>query len=386
MKTINVQTKIMRTITLSAVLMAATGAAFGQQKEVVNAYNYMKGQEWIKAAEAIDKAIADPSTSDKEKTWRYRGDIYLGLATSQKEADRTFKPNPVEESIRSYQKAFDLGSKYGDDMKQKMVVAHTISLNTGVELFNKGKYTDAMQNFENAIGVSKVLKFTDTLSHFNAALTAERMENYSKAVEFYEACIKFNYQTERIYGFMAQALANSGETDKMLAKLAEGRAKFPENQDLIIMELNHYLKNDDMDGAKRNLQKAIEKDPSNHILYYSLGTVYNNLGLFAEAEQAYNDAIKINGNYFDTQYNLGALYFNQGVLKFQEADKIQDAKKNKAVVDEANSFFAKAIGPLERAHALNPDDMATMDSLSKLYIRVGEDDKYLAMKKKMEKK
>lgn len=376
----------MRTTTLTGAFVLMATAMVAQPKEVVNAYNYMKGQEWMKAADAIDKAIVDASTSDKEKTWRYRGDIYLGMAMSQNQSDRDLRPDPIGESIRSYKKSMDLGTKYEQEIKERMMVAHNASLNGGVENFNASKLDKALMGFENAVEVSKILNFKDTLAHFNAALTAEKLERFDVAVGHYETLLAMNHQPEKMYSLIVYGLKSAGKNEQALAKLAEGRAKYPENQDLIIQELNHYLINDDMEGAKRNLQKAIEKDPNNHVLHYSIGTVYNSLGNTDEAEAAYKKSISLNPEYFDAQYNLGALYFNKGAALFMEADKIQDQKKYKVAVDGVNEVFKLAIPYLEKAHEINPADTATMDSLMKLYVRVGEDDKYIAMKKKLEKK
>jgi len=376
----------MKTTTLSGAFVLMATVIMAQPKEVVNAYNYMKGQEWMKAADAIDKAIADATTSDKEKTWRYRGDIYLGMAMSQNQADRDFRPDPIGEAIRSYKKTMDLGTKYGQEVKERLTVAHNASLNGGVENFNASKFDKALMGFENAIEVSKILNFKDTLAHFNAALTAEKLEKFEVAVGHYETLLAMNHQPEKMYSLIVYGLKSAGKNEQALARLTEGREKFPESQDLIIQELNNYLINNDMEGAKRNLQKAIEKDPNNHVLHYSIGTVYNSLGLANEAEAAYQKAISINPEYFDAHYNLGAFYFNKGAAMFMDADKIQDQKKYNLAVEEANVVFKQAIPFLEKAHQLNGSDTSTMDSLIKLYVRVGEDDKYMAMKKKLEKK
>ena len=51
------------------------------QKDVVSAYNANMDGDYVKAAEYIDKAIEDPKANVKEKTWRYRGNIYTNLAS-----------------------------------------------------------------------------------------------------------------------------------------------------------------------------------------------------------------------------------------------------------------------------------------------------------------
>ena len=54
-------------------------SVFGQ-KDVVTAYNLNKEGKYLAAAEAIDRAITSEKANFKEKTWRYRGEIYLNIA------------------------------------------------------------------------------------------------------------------------------------------------------------------------------------------------------------------------------------------------------------------------------------------------------------------
>ena len=68
-------------------------------------------------------------------------------------------------------------------------------------------------------------------------------------------------------------------------------------------------------------QIAAEQDPTNEILWYSLGSVFDNLGNTEEAEVAYLKALKVNVDYFDANYNLGALYFNQAVQAINKANE-----------------------------------------------------------------
>ncbi|HEX2618325.1 MAG TPA: hypothetical protein VHL57_12330, partial [Flavobacteriales bacterium] len=64
------------------LILAATCAlsAHAQNSNVVSAYNYMDNGDLAKAVEYIEPAITNETTIGKEKTWRYRGDIYSRVA------------------------------------------------------------------------------------------------------------------------------------------------------------------------------------------------------------------------------------------------------------------------------------------------------------------
>ena len=59
------------------ILMSFTALA---QKEVVSAYNANKDGDYRTAATYIEQAILVEKSAVKDKTWRYRGQIYLNIA------------------------------------------------------------------------------------------------------------------------------------------------------------------------------------------------------------------------------------------------------------------------------------------------------------------
>ena len=65
-----------------ATLMALAAISFQglAQKEVVSAYNANKEGDYATAASYIEQAIENPKANVKNKTWRYRGEIYLNIS------------------------------------------------------------------------------------------------------------------------------------------------------------------------------------------------------------------------------------------------------------------------------------------------------------------
>ena len=168
--------------------------------------------------------------------------------------------------------------------------------------------------------------------------------------------------------------------------LRTAREKYPREQSLIIEELNIYLTSGDFEKAKTNLQLAAEQDPTNEILWFSLGSVFDNLGNSEEAISAYLKAIEVKADYFDANYNLGALYFNQAVQGINQANDMwkprmtsKEAAAQKKLETEAKELFNTAKPYLETAFSVNPEDAQTIRSLKDIYARTGEDEKFLQM-------
>ena len=70
----------MLNIKSTVAIMAMLPLGLIAQKDVVSAYNANQDGDYLKAAEFIDQAILDEKANVKEKTWRYRGNIYTNLA------------------------------------------------------------------------------------------------------------------------------------------------------------------------------------------------------------------------------------------------------------------------------------------------------------------
>ena len=93
---------------------------------------------------------------------------------------------------------------------------------------------------------------------------------------------------------------------------------------------------------------------------------------------AYEKAVEINPQYFNANYNLGALYFNMGVEYVDKAGNYSEYQQKEfdEAEKKAKKNFELALPYLEKANELDPHDLATMVSLKNLYSRTGNDEGY----------
>ncbi len=370
---------------LSIVFIATAVTAMGQNAKVVSAYNAKESGEYADARAYIDEAITHEKTMGKEKTWRYRGQIYQLIAMSDDDFGVS-KAEAVETALQSFLKAKELDEKerYLDQTKLGLAQSQNLALNLGIEAYNEKNYEDSRDLFLTAANAASKAGVTDTLAIYNAGLSAEQAGDYDTALEQYSRAADTGYQGALMYVYMANIHQKQGNDDEYLKVIKEGRKAYPDNSDLIVYELNWYLQNEKFAEARENLQLAIKNEPDNEQLYFSLGVVYDNLGETDKAADAYKNAIEIKADYFDAIYNLGAMYFNQGVEMNNAANDIEDNAKYKAARDEAKQVFLKSRPFLEKAHDLDPKDTGAIASLSQLYAMIGENEKYEEMKKKLE--
>jgi len=375
-----------------ATLMALAAISFQglAQKEVVSAYNANKEGDYATAASYIEQAIENPKANVKNKTWRYRGEIYLNISK-----DSTLFaafPDALTIAKDSYMKAKELDTKgsYAQECQIGLGQVQMAASNAGITQYNTGDFGRAGGFFDLSAEIASAFEATDTMALYNSALCYEKAGNVELAVARYQACADIQYQVPNVFLFISNLYRTSGQEDLALQTLADARKAYPRDQSLIIEELNIYLTNEEFDKAKENLALAAEQDPTNEILWFSLGSVLDNLGNAEEAIEAYLKALEVKADYFDANYNLGALYFNQAVQGINEANDMwkprmtkTESDAQKKLEDDAKALFATAKPYLEAAHAVDAENVETMRSLRDVYARTGDDDKLLDMSAKL---
>ena len=380
----------MLNIKSTVAIMAMLPLGLLAQKDVVSAYNANQDGDYLKAAEFIDQAILDEKANVKEKTWRYRGNIYTNLASDS--ALYAQVPDALEKAAASFVKAdeLDLKQRYSSERMADIARGATIAGNSGISYFNSGVYGRAGELFVTASEMTMMLGAVDTMAIFNSALCFEKASMYDRAVDQYMMCGGYGYQVPDVFLFAANIQKMEGDTAKALTTLQSARQDFPREQALIIEELNIYLVAGQFELAKENLMLAAEQDPTNEILWFSLGSVYDNLGMQDEAVDAYTKSLGIKADYFDANYNLGALYFNKAVQMVNEANDMwkprmskDEATKQKELEDGGKAMFSTALPYLEEALDVEPEDRETLRSLRDIYARVGMDEKMLEISAKL---
>lgn len=371
---------------MKRILIISVGLAMAlqtsAQADVTSAYNANKQGDFAKAAEYIDKAINDPKAVTKEKTWRYRGEIYLSIASSP-ELSPQF-PNAVQTCKESYFKSMEI------DSKKEWIQENTTGLSTlqALVLENAGKqyegndFCGAMGNFSVARDISTRFGIVDSAAIYNGAFCAERCGKMEEALAGYQESAKIGYNVPQVYGSIVELYNKMGKKDEAVKTLSDARAKYPKDADLLRAEVNVYLTDQKYDQALGLLKDLTAQDPLNEMIWFVLGVTNEKLGKVAEQEAAYLKALEINPKYFDALFNLGATYYNQGVEKYKECDKIppREAAKYDGCVIDANKIFAKSIGYFETAYGERSTDKDIINALKEAYVRVGN----MEGKKRME--
>ena len=375
-------------LSLMAGCMALVSVA--QKFNVQNAFSAMQDGQLAKAYEYIELAKKHEKTANDAKTWTYRGQILMQMAFAPDVEVRTMVEDPMLQAAESWKKAIELDEKerYTKEIKQLIPAMENQLLNAGVQQYNEKNFEAAYMAFYTADIMAGILDAVDSLAVFNAAIAADKAEMHDEAIVMYQKCADIGYNGASIYPLLANTYKEKGDSAQFLKTLQEGREKYPDDQSIILEELNYYLASKKYEEARTNLALAIEKDPENEILYFAQGSVLESLGNLKEARTSYEKAIELKPDYFEPYYNLGAMIYNEGVQLNNQANEL-DFRKEGAKIEtlqkQADDKFKEALPVLEKAHELNKDDQSTKESLMQLYVRMKMNDKYNEMKSSLNK-
>jgi tetratricopeptide (TPR) repeat protein len=166
---------------------------------------------------------------------------------------------------------------------------------------------------------------------------------------------------------------------------------------LFLAETNIYLTFGNTEKALLNLKTAAQKDSLNPSIFYALGTIYNKIvddttkspairdKMFDLAVESYKKSIKLKPDFFDPNFNLGALYVNKAVVYDDKAKNLPlDADAEfKSLKTEADKYLEAAIPYLEKAIEIQPTDLSALNSLKQIYIRQQKTEKLKALNEKI---
>jgi tetratricopeptide (TPR) repeat protein len=379
---------------------------------------YQQSGENGKLEEALDniqKAIIHIDKEEEKittKVWMKTGEIYNEIALNDYKiflVNNLHQPIHPFASIKAYE-AFVNATKFADkkwDINKaldELLKTATFISNEGIVAYNIEEYEKAYQSFKTII---EIKDFLDKYEHtsilnkseefnehiFRTALAASKANYSSKAIENFEKLKNSNFKNPAIYSGLYSLYVKVGKQNEATSVLQNGRELFPEDEGLMIVEINQYLENGQLNNLITKLEEAINKNPSNISLYSTLGHVYNELqkiesekgnfnlskSYFDQSLKYFSKALEMNDTYAPALYNIGALYFNNAAIITKEIKSIETdhtatgIRTASALRSEMISYFDKALPFFQKAEAVNPNDSATLSALKEIYSRKKDD-------------
>lgn len=405
----------MKKIVLALAVLVVSTTLVAQKSAIQSAYNYQRNGKLDKAQEYIDKAIANEKTIADPKAWYYRGNIYIDIYNSPLDAFKNLSDNALGIAYDSYKKAIELDEKkaYTDEIIEKMPGVGELFFNEGARQYNFGieaqniedtvnsvaSFNKSVEAFEQAFNIYTQAGINDTTTLYYISVAAEFAGDYDKAKLRLNQLVEMQYPRPSIYSSLADIYYVQDENvEKAMEIYAIGRERFPNDLNLLLMETNLFLGEAMTAEALNNLTLAAEIDTTNPTIFFAIGAKYNEVvddtsktaemreDAFEKAVVAYEKSIELKPDYFDPNYNIGALYVNKASNEINAANQlpIEQQDKYEELMAKSNEYLETCLPYLEQAHLLQPDDVSTMVSLKEIYTRLGMLDEMKAIDVKLE--
>lgn len=179
-----------------------------------------------------------------------------------------------------------------------------------------------------------------------------------------------------------------GQDDKALEAYNVARESDPTDVNLILPQANLYFKQGDKEKFRELMLEAIALAPDNPDLHYNVGVISMEQEDFENARISFKKAIEIDPNYTNSYLNLSTSYVNEGNSLVEEMNSLgnsrADINKYEELKQEKNGLFSQAAQVLEDALKVNNDNQAVLDQLKNIYYSLGDDENFMRVKKLLE--
>lgn len=403
----------MKKVTLLIVMLAfMANISMAQNKERVNAFNYSKNAqgyintaeqfnkqnraekakkqmdfakiELTKAKTSIDMAAENEETKNDAKTWHYYGTVYYKIAVYPEFND--IDTAALEKSLNAFVQIAMLDMEYFKanymDIYQHINSITSNYFNRGAVAYENGDYKKAMECYMTAYASMAIIGQKDNEALLIAAQIAiYNAKEYETAIEICNQLLADQYESPKVYQYLAVANGQLDKNDEMLKYINEGRAKFPEDESLINEQINAYLKLKREAEIIDQIKEMADKNNDNSVYCLIIGTIYSNqeseLYNVDSALVYYDRAIAINPTDENAYINVGSMYIDKSAALINKANELplDKFKEYDALIAEAKVFDEKALPYVEKAYELVPDDNAIRQALRTLYVRLKMMDK-----------
>ena len=201
-------------------------------------------------------------------------------------------------------------------------------------------YTEAVAKYSEYL---KLNEYKDTVRIFNCGFSANQAKQYAEAAKFFDMAVKYKYNLDDSYVGEAMAYRNLGKNEEFFATVDAGLKELPGNA---------------------NLEKLL------YTQSIKLGQAAQKKGDIKTAEELYKKVLGVSNKKYQENalYSLGVLCYNDGANILKKAAPLanSDADKYAAEKEKADARFKEAVGYLEEAMKVSPEDTKAKTMLTQV--------------------
>ena len=431
----------MRKVLLAIMAFTALSLQAQEAPKVTSAIIALRGSEIAEAKGFIDEATtiidgknqAEIKEKILSKYYYNRGLIYLQIAGSPDEAIKSLDANANDIAAQSILDLIRYEStlkkpRYTEDAKREVPnIAYNYLVGAGAA-YDGGDYESAYNMYIAAFDLKKNellgdFAQLDTGLLFNAGIIAGMSGNQESSVNAFRSCLDLGYKgitftatyaangqakqypnkaamdkdielglatdpvigedvRPSIYISLINAYKKMENTEMYESTLTEARGLYPENKDLLDIQLQAYLDKKDYDGALANLDEAIAKNPTKGIYHFVKGNILQTeLKDLDAALVEYKATIELDPENSDAMYMCGLVYIDRAnkITEQMNALSLSESRKYDALKKKQKGVFEESLSYFENAREMNQEDLDIVRALAEVYRKVGNYEKSMEM-------
>ncbi len=198
---------------------------------------------------------------------------------------------------------------------------------------------------------------------------------------------------------IALIYVQQGKNELAESAIKEAREIQPDDVSLLLNEADLYIRisnnsvNDEDRLLYRNkfktlMEKAIQIDPDNGILYYNLGVIYAEQGEFVLAKEKYFQAIKLVPDYVDAYLNLVSVILEDETAIVEEMNNLGNSRKDdlryEELKEQREDLYRECIPLLEDLITVSPSNIDALNTLKNIYGVLGNNEAFMKVKAKID--
>ncbi len=318
-------------------------------------------------------------------------------------ASRQIDAKATDKAIESYKKALEIDPSVAMTVKKKLVELADYYKELGTMAQQLGINKVAADQYVRATNIQK-LKECDTLdplllyyagyyftidgettpqsfirgeASIRQAIAAGYCDIEDKNTEI-DAKDRGNVYYYAFHCAYAQKEKNKNKIKDAKKWLVDGAKKYPNNERIFEGLLTLYTTEEGV-GDPAELLPALDKkiaaNNNDEKAWFARGRIYNALENYDECVKSFENVVRINPKGFDGNYYLGTFYLFQSDSYAEEVNgtTYTDMKKLDADMAKLNGLYARAIAPLEAAHAAKPKSKSTLEFLKTVCFRLRDE-------------
>mgnify|MGYP002620037086 FL=1 len=336
------------------------------------------------AAESILDLLKFESTLKKP---RYSEDALREVPTIAYnylvEAGAAYEAGDYAGSYNGYMAAYDF--------KKNELLGEFAQLDTGL-LFNAGIIAGMAGDQESSVNAFRTcldLGYTGITYTATYAATGEPKQYPNKAAMEQE--IELGLASDPVIGddvrpsvyiSLINAYKKMENAEMYDATLTEARGLYPENKDLLDIQLQAFLDKKDYEGALANLDEAISKNPGKGIYHFVKGNILQTELKDLDAALAeYKAALEVDPENSDAMYMCGLVYIDRANKITEEMNSLSlsESRKYDALKKKQKTVFEESLTYFEGAREMNKEDLDIVRALAEVYRKVGNYEKSMEM-------